>query len=81
MTSKKIVILGASGFVGTTLTERLWQNPDMEVVPVIHSAGSAWRLARYNCPLHQVDVGDPAALRAALAGATHVVNCTRGHAV
>jgi nucleoside-diphosphate-sugar epimerase len=78
MTTKKIVILGASGFVGTTLTERLWKWPDVEVIPVIHSAGSAWRLARQNKPLLQVDVADRVALREALKGATHVVNCTRG---
>lgn len=75
---KRIVILGASGFVGTTLTERLLNKPDLEVVPVIHTAGSAWRLARHNRPLVQVDVSDVKALRTALHGATHVVNCTRG---
>ncbi len=78
MNTKKIVILGASGFVGTTLTERMLKVPDVEVVPVIHSAGSAWRLARRNTPLVQVDVADHASLREALHGATHVVNCTRG---
>ncbi len=78
MSTKKIVILGASGFVGTTLTERLWKMPDVEVVPVIHSAGSAWRLARRNKPLLQVDIADRVALTEALKGATHVVNCTRG---
>jgi nucleoside-diphosphate-sugar epimerase len=78
MKTRKIVVLGASGFVGTTLTERLWNNSTAEIVPVIHSAGSAWRLARHNKPLYQVDVADPKALREILRGATHVVNCTRG---
>ncbi len=78
MSAKKVVILGASGFVGTTLTERLWNIPGVEVMPVIHSAGSAWRLARRNNPLVQVDVSDRIALGSALRGATHVVNCTRG---
>lgn len=78
MSAKKIVILGASGFVGTTLTERLLNKPGVEVVPVIHSAGSAWRLARRNTPLVQVDVMDYASLREVLHGTTHVVNCTRG---
>lgn len=78
MSTMKVVILGASGFVGTTLTERLLHRPDAEVVPVIHSAGSAWRLARRTNPLLQVDVADHASLRGALHGATHVVNCTRG---
>ena len=74
----KVVILGASGFVGTTLTERLRARSDWQVVPVIHSAGSAWRLARSLQPLVQTDISDREALRAVLNGATHVVNCTRG---
>lgn len=78
MTPHRIVVLGASGFVGTTLTERLRQRPNAEVIPVIHSAGSAWRLARLGIPLMQVDVADRAALAAVIAGATHVVNCIRG---
>ncbi len=45
---------------------------------MIHSAGSAWRLARRTNPLVQVDVTAQAALRKALRGATHVINCTRG---
>lgn len=78
MTRKKIVILGASGFVGTTLVERLLKRPEVDVLPVIHSAGSAWRLARRSAPLVQVDIADRGALGNALGGATHVVNCTRG---
>jgi nucleoside-diphosphate-sugar epimerase len=74
----RIIVLGASGFVGTTLIERLRKSGSAEVIPVIHSAGSAWRLARFDAPLLQVDIGDKDALEAALAGATHVVNCTRG---
>lgn len=80
MSAGRLVILGASGFVGTTLAERMRVRPGWDVVPVIHSAGSAWRLARHGRPLLQVDIGDRAALRAALQGATHVVNCTRGGA-
>lgn len=78
MRTKRIVILGASGFVGTTLAERLQKRVEVEVVPVIHSAGSAWRLARGSSSLLQVDISDRLALLDALRGATHVVNCTRG---
>lgn len=78
MSARKLLILGASGFVGTTLAERMGQRPGWEVVPVIHSAGSAWRLARHGRPLAQVDIGDRAALREVLRDVTHVVNCTRG---
>jgi len=78
MSAKRIVVLGASGFVGTTLVERLQKWSGVDVVPVIHSAGSAWRLARRSTPLVQVDIADRNALGNALGGATHVVNCTRG---
>lgn len=78
MSRRRVVILGASGFVGTTLAERLRASPEFDVVSVIHSAGSAWRLARHGDPLVQVDIGDRDALARVLEGATHVVNCTRG---
>jgi nucleoside-diphosphate-sugar epimerase len=78
MSAKRIVVLGASGFVGTSLVERLQKHSEVEVVPVIHSAGSAWRLARRSSPLVQVDITDRSALSDVLRGATHVVNCTRG---
>jgi nucleoside-diphosphate-sugar epimerase len=75
---KKVVILGASGFVGTTLTERLQKRSKTDVVPVIHRAGSAWRLARKGPSLVQADVSDASRLLDVLRGTTHVVNCTRG---
>jgi nucleoside-diphosphate-sugar epimerase len=78
MTRKKIVVLGASGFVGTTLVERLLKRSDIELIPVIHSAGSAWRLARRTGELVHLDILDRDALSRVLGGATHVVNCTRG---
>src|SRR5712691_4861187 len=78
MSGTRIVVLGASGFVGTTLVECLLKRPEVEVVPVIHSAGSAWRLARRSAPLLQVDIADRSGLLDTLRGATHVVNCTRG---
>lgn len=78
MKTKRIVVLGASGFVGTLLTERLTSAPGAQVVPVIHSAASAWRLARRTTPLVQLDLADRAGLQDVMKGATHVVNCTRG---
>lgn len=78
MKDKRIVVLGASGFVGTILTERLSADQKAEVVPVIHSAGSAWRLARTGRRLVQLDLADKGGLLDVLASATHVVNCTRG---
>jgi nucleoside-diphosphate-sugar epimerase len=56
MTSKCVVVLGASGFVETTLTDRLLKQDGVEVRAVIHGTASAWRLARLDIPLLQEDV-------------------------
>jgi nucleoside-diphosphate-sugar epimerase len=74
----RIAVFGASGFVGAMLVERLWQASDVEIVPVIHSSGSAARLARFARPLVMADALQPDTVARALNGCTHVVNCSRG---
>jgi predicted dehydrogenase/nucleoside-diphosphate-sugar epimerase len=73
----KVAVLGASGFVGSALVERLRRN-GIDVLPAIHSSGNAWRLARHGIPLRSVDVMSRAGVGEFLRGCTHVVNCTRG---
>jgi nucleoside-diphosphate-sugar epimerase len=74
----RVVVFGASGFVGTAVVERL-SNGDMEIIPVIRSDASAWRLIRRSdVQLCQLDILDNAALDEILKGCTHVINCTRG---
>jgi|RhiMethySRZTD1v2_1073278.scaffolds.fasta_scaffold70795_2 Nucleoside-diphosphate-sugar epimerases len=75
---RKIAVLGASGFVGAHLCERLIAAGTDEVVPVIHSSGSAWRLARRGVPLRSANLLDKHEIASALNGCTHVVNCSRG---
>ncbi len=74
----KIAVFGASGFVGATLVERLRARTDVTTKALIHSYGSAWRLARAAIPLDTVDVTSAAQVEAVLEDCTHVVNCTRG---
>ncbi len=74
----KLGIVGASGLVGSALVEHLWRQDTMDVLPLIHSSGNAWHLARYGKPLRLVDLLSPSDLRAALEGCTHVINCSRG---
>jgi nucleoside-diphosphate-sugar epimerase len=76
--SMRIAIVGASGLVGTALVERLLQHGRDDIVPLIHSSGSAWRLASLGLQLKQIDLLDAEALSTALDGCTHVVNCSRG---
>ena len=74
---RRIAVVGASGFVGATVVERL-RDHDEDVVPLIHSSGNAWRLARHGLTLRSVDLLDRLAVEGALDGCTHVVNCARG---
>jgi nucleoside-diphosphate-sugar epimerase len=74
----RIAVVGASGLVGATLVERLLGQNDGEVVPLIHSSGNAWRLARHGIALAVCNLADAAGVDRVLAGCTHVVNCSRG---
>ncbi len=79
ITRMKVAVFGASGLVGAAFVEKMIQeHHEIEVVPIIHSSGSAWRLSPYNLDLQSADLLNPALIRKALQGVTHVVNCTRG---
>ena len=71
----RIAVVGASGFIGSTLVEYLLESEKIEVVPIIHSTGNAWRLARHGVDLQTLDVVDASQVRMAIQGCTHVVNC------
>jgi nucleoside-diphosphate-sugar epimerase len=75
---RTIAIVGASGFVGSTLVERLLAKGGDHVLPFIHSSGNAWRLARLDMDLRTLDLLDKADVERSLQGVTHVVNCSRG---
>jgi nucleoside-diphosphate-sugar epimerase len=77
---RRIAIIGASGFVGSTLVERLLAQAQHEVLPLIHSSGNALRLARLGIDLPAVDLLVPDEIEMALRGCTHVVNCALGSA-
>lgn len=74
----KVAVFGASGFVGATVVEHLLARTDIETRVFIHSFGNAWRLARAAIPMRTVDITMAGDVDKALAGCTHVVNCTRG---
>jgi len=74
----RVAVFGASGFVGATVVERLYAAGRHDVVPVVHSSGNAWRVARLPLSLKTVNLMDAASVRDAVDGCTHVVNCTRG---
>jgi nucleoside-diphosphate-sugar epimerase len=75
---RRIAVVGASGFVGTTVVEHLIAKGGDEVLPFIHSSGNAWRLARLGLDLKPLNLLAREEVRQALAGCTHVINCSRG---
>lgn len=75
---RRIAVVGASGFVGSTLVERLLAQGQDEVLPLIHSSGNAMRLARLGIDLPAVDLLVQDEIDMALRGCTHVVNCALG---
>ncbi|MCX6545039.1 MAG: NAD-dependent epimerase/dehydratase family protein [Acidobacteria bacterium] len=78
MANDRLAVIGASGFVGSALCERLWFEGNRDFTPFIHGSGSAARLARLPLTFKTVDVLDPQQTREALAGHSVVVNCSRG---
>jgi nucleoside-diphosphate-sugar epimerase len=80
MGSDRIVVFGASGFVGSALCERLIYEDNRDFRACIHSTGNCWRLIRFPLPLEVVDICDADAVAGAMRGCSVVVNCTRGDA-
>ncbi|RPI90675.1 MAG: NAD-dependent epimerase/dehydratase family protein [Planctomycetaceae bacterium] len=74
----RVAVFGASGLLGATVVQRLRENPQIELRPLIHSTGGAWRLARLGISLETADVLKPNEIAERLRGCTHAVNCTRG---
>lgn len=78
MNKEKIAIFGASGLVGSRLCESLYQNNQYDFRALIHSAGNAFRIAKYPMEIEQVNLLDKKQIDKALRGCSIVVNCTRG---
>ncbi|MEO7799474.1 MAG: NAD(P)-dependent oxidoreductase [Opitutaceae bacterium] len=76
----KIAIIGASGFVGLRLVERLHLTAKAEIVPIVHAYRSLAVLGRFTLPWRVVNPSDPAALSEALKGCDAVVHAALGDA-
>jgi nucleoside-diphosphate-sugar epimerase len=72
----QLLITGGAGFIGSRLTERLAENNRIVILDTLHrNALGEIGLDRHpNVTLVRGDVRDPAAVRAAMRGATHVVH-------
>ncbi len=76
MRCPRMAILVASGFVGSTLCERLSYSKEFEFVPYVHTFANTSRLARFPLKLQPLDALSPRLLRAALEGFDVVVDLT-----
>src|SRR5947208_3017416 len=77
MIRPRMAILGASGFVGSTLCERLFYSKEFDFVPYVHTFGNTSRLARFPLKMVPLDIMSPRLLTAALQGFEIVVDLTR----
>lgn len=84
MSKPRIAIVGASGFVGAALIERLYFDPAwkdrFEFTAFIHGFGNAARITRLPVKIQPLDLLDYEGVRTALTGFDAVINCTRGDA-
>jgi nucleoside-diphosphate-sugar epimerase len=74
--TQRIGIIGASGFVGSALCERLFFSGNRNFIPFVHSSGNAWRIARLPVPIRSVDLLDRQQVWAAISSCDVVVNCS-----
>ena len=79
MKRTRLAILGASGFVGSTLCERLFESQEFDFRALVHSFANTARLARFPIELAPVDVLSPTQVKAGLEGCDVVVNLSRGN--
>lgn len=79
MKTGKIGVFGASGFVGSTLCERLHFEGNRDFICFIRSSGNAGRISRLPVHIRTVDVLDRDEVLSAVADCEIVVNCILGN--
>jgi predicted dehydrogenase/nucleoside-diphosphate-sugar epimerase len=78
--ARRVLITGATGFIGCRLAEVLHLGGDWEIRALVHKPGSAARLARLPVEMVQGDLKSPADLARAVEGCDAVVHCAIGTA-
>ena len=76
--TERVLVTGATGFVGSRLCEVLHLTTDLPFRALVHSSGRASNIARYPLDLVAGDLTDLSAVRAAIAGCSMVVHLARG---
>jgi predicted dehydrogenase/nucleoside-diphosphate-sugar epimerase len=75
---KRILLTGATGFIGCRVAEVLALREACEVRALVHNPGNASRLARLPVDMRIADFGSPEDLRKAVEGCDAVVHCAIG---
>lgn len=75
---RRVLVTGASGFIGGRLVERLVLDHGAEVQALVRSYTGAARLARFPLTIRRGDVTDPVALAASMRGCDAVFHCAYG---
>lgn len=75
---RKVLVTGASGFIGTRVAEVLQLDGQWEVRAVVHNPGNAARLARLPVEMVQADLRDKSHALALVRDCDAVVHCAIG---
>ncbi|WP_417377421.1 NAD-dependent epimerase/dehydratase family protein [Gimesia maris] len=75
---RRILVTGASGFIGSRIAEILSQRSGYLVRAAVHNPSNASRIARFDVELRQADLTDREQVRGLTEGVDAVVHCAIG---